>query len=194
MGFAVNCPLVYLAPKRLLAPSIWKARVASDFDSIVRCRQHKSGFVRLPVLFQLVINQPKAAEGLALGWPDIVDQTTAPRFAMRAPRTHRLCEFLDRHHLAAERAIATDLSRRRCGAHGRITGRAMRRLKAEFPALRCRSAGDRRLRSGCHRDPAGRPRNTPHDIPGAGPGLPRPGLRQPFPRARTCRRPLAVSP
>jgi len=50
MGFARYRAVVYLAPKGLSAPGIGKARIASDFNSVLRRRQNKLGPVRLSVL------------------------------------------------------------------------------------------------------------------------------------------------
>src|SRR5258706_3372202 len=78
-------PFLDLAAKRLFAPGVGKTRVASDFNSVLRCCQNKFGPARLPVLVQPFINQPKAAVGLTLGRPGSIHEPAAPRFAMPAP-------------------------------------------------------------------------------------------------------------
>jgi hypothetical protein len=124
IDFTGYSPFVDLAPKRLSTPGIGKAGVASDFDSILRCRQHKLGSVRLPVFVQQVINQPKAVEGLTLRRTFSVDEATAPGLAMLAPGTRGFCDLFNRHDLAAKRAISAGLFRRRYVGHGAPDPRA----------------------------------------------------------------------
>src|SRR5258705_5351982 len=126
-------PFAYLRTKRLFTPSIWRPRVASDLQAILRICQNDFRFVGFPVWPQSLIDQPDTVKGPTLGWPLRVALTATSNLAVLAPRPCRLLQFFDSLHLPPVVAISA------CFLRARRPGRGGFRLFTNTPTQQVRN-------------------------------------------------------